>query len=212
MDWNITPVRAPLTYLRVTLHSIDDLLAIMATPPLSATLHQLHLKLRDNGLDLLARVSEMKITFCMSSLQTFTFVKSLHRQFSDEWTLIDALTSSTVMPVLQQVKLIVAIDVSDLCRIDRSALFNDHRLVDVQYAFILNDDLSHSDLDQRLPRGSQSHPRAVASATFVRRFSADDPPCAVHEKRYVSFFLRYSRLPFNTTRMTVLVLSGIRLS
>jgi hypothetical protein len=123
----------------------------------------------------------------MSSLQTFTFVKSLYRQFADEWTFIDALTSSTVMPMLQRAKLIVAIDVLDLNRIDRSALFNDQRRVDVQYAFILNDNLSHIDLDERIPRGSRSHPRSVASVTFVRNSWKGTTPHALPEKCYVSY-------------------------
>jgi hypothetical protein len=123
----------------------------------------------------------------MSSLHTFTFVKSLYRQFSDEWTFIDALTSSSAMPVLQRVSLVVAIDVSDLDRIDQSALFHDQRLVDVQFAFILNDDRSHSDFDKLIPRGSRSHPRLVASATFVRTTLINNRPYALPEKFYVSY-------------------------
>ena len=186
MDWNTTPVRVPLTYLRVTLLSVDDFIAIMATSPLSRTLRQLHLKLCDNGRDLSVRVSDMLIAFCMSSLCTFSFVKPLYWQFADEWTFLDALTSSTVMPVLQRAKLIAAIHVSDLDQIGRSALFNDHRCVDVQYAFILDDRLSHTDLDQRIPRGSRAHPRSVASATFVRDTSNDHRPDAMPGKFYVS--------------------------
>ena len=129
----------------------------MATPPLSTSLRHLHVKLRDRWIDIRLEVSEMKLAFCMSSLRTFALLKSLRRQFFDEWILVDALTSSTVMPVLQRAKLIVAIDQWDLNRIDRSALFNDHRRVDVQYAFILDDNRSHTDLDQRIPRGSRSH-------------------------------------------------------
>ena len=187
MDWDTTPVRAPLTYLRVTLHCIEDLLAIMATRSLSTTLRHLHVKLRDSSWDIRLRGSEMKIAFRMSSLCTFTFVKALHWQFSDEWSFIDVLTSFTVMPVLQRAKLIVAIDESDLNWIDRSALFNDNRRVDVQFAFILNDDRSYPDLDRRIPRGSRSHPRWVVSTTFVKSTSNDDPSYPVSEKALVSF-------------------------
>jgi hypothetical protein len=84
MDWNITPIRAPLTNLRITLHRIHDLLAIMATRPLNATLHQLHVKMRDRAAYPSVYVFEINIAFCMSSLRTF----------------IDALTSSPVMPIL----------------------------------------------------------------------------------------------------------------
>lgn len=182
MDWNVTPVRAPLTCLRVTMHIISDLLAILATPPLSATLRQLHVKLCDNWLDDDFRISEMKITFHMSSMTTFTFVKSLYQQYPEEWTLI----SPAVMPVLQRAKLIVAIALSDLDRIEWSALFNEHRIVDVQYAFILNDDLSHSSIDQRISRGGRSDFRPVASATFNRSTWNEELPYLMPEKCYES--------------------------
>ena len=158
------------------------------TPPLSATLRQLHVKLRDSGRDDDFRVSEMKITFRMSSLRTFTFVKSLYRQYPEEWTLVDRLTSPAVMPVLQRAKLIVAIALTDLNRIERSALFNDRRPVDVQYAFILNDDLSHNIIDQRILRGSRADSRPVASATFVRSTWNEQRPYGLPEKPYVSIF------------------------
>ena len=186
MNWNTIPVRVPLTYLRVTVHRIKDLLAIMATRPLSTTLRQLHVKLRSHGRNLTVSVSEMKLAFSMSSLHTFTFVKSFHWQFEDEWTVLDALTSSAVMPVLQWAKLIVTIDVSDLNRIGRSELFNDHRRIDVQYAFIHKCVSLHSDLDQRIPRGSRSHARSVSSATFVRVTSNDNPQHGLPEKPSVS--------------------------
>ena len=187
MDWNTILVRAPLTYLRVTVHHTKELLAIMMTRPLSTSLRCLHVKVRDNGEAPIYPVYDTMIALHMSSLRTFTFIKPLSRQFADEWTFFDALTSSTVMPVLQRAKLIVAIDVRDLNWIDRSALFNDHRRVDVQYAFILNDDLYHTELDQRIPRGSRSHPRSVASATFVRGTSNESRPYAMSGKSYVSY-------------------------
>ena len=84
MDWNITPVRVPITYLRVTLHCVYDVLAIMGTRPLSATLRSLHVKLRDDGPDRRVRVAKITIAFSMLSLRTFTFVKSLYRHFPDE--------------------------------------------------------------------------------------------------------------------------------
>ena len=199
MNRNITPVRAPLTYLRITVLSVDDLFAIMVTRPLSRTLWHLHMKIHDRGRDVTFKVSKMKIAFCVSSLRTFTFVKSLSRRFTAEWTFIDALTSSTVMPVLQRAKLIVSIALSDLNRIGRSALFNDHRRVDLQYAFILNDDLSHSDLDQQIPRGSRYHPRPVVSATFVRTTWDEQEPYAMPDKHYVSF--SFDRL-LSVTRST----------
>jgi hypothetical protein len=188
MDWNITPVRVPLTHLRLTLFNIDDLFAIMATQPLTTTLSHLHVKLGDESIGPSLRVSELKIPFRMSSLHTFTFVKALRPQFPEEWTLIEVLTSSAVMPILKSAKLIVAIDVWHLNRIDRSALFNDDRRVDVQYAFILDDDRSHTDLYLRIPRGSRSHPRSIVSATFITSNSINNQPCAILEQHNVSAF------------------------
>ena len=185
-DWEITPHSTALTYLRITVFSVEDLLAIMATPPLSKTLRHLHVKLSDTWRNILLQVSELHIGFCMSSLRTFTLVKGLHRQCYHEWKLIEALTSATVMPVLQRAKLIVALDLADLDRIGRSALFSDHRLVDVQYAVILDDNQPHTDLDQQIPRGSRSHPRSVVSATFVEGALIDNRPYAVPRKIYVS--------------------------
>jgi hypothetical protein len=188
MKWNTIPIRAPLTYLRVTLLCVKDLLAIMTTRPLSATLRQLHVKIRDSGLLLSFRVSEMKIAFSMSSLHTFTFIKSLYRQFPDEWTLIDALTSFNVMPVLQRAKVIVAINASDLEPLSRSALFNDARRVDVQYALIVTDDRSHADLDKEMRRrGSHSHHRCVASATFVNGTPTENRSYGKLGQRLVSY-------------------------
>jgi hypothetical protein len=118
----------------------------------------------------------------------------------DECSLIDVLTSSTVMPVLQRAKMIIAIDVWDLNRIDRSALFDDHRRVDVQYAFILDNDRSHIDRSPRIPRGSRFHPRPVASATFIRRDLINNQPCAILGNRYVSYSLIKSFLVTYSSR------------
>ena len=183
----------------------------MVTRPLSTTLRHLHVRIHDGGRDVFFRVSKMKIAFCMSSLRTFTFVKSLYERFPDEWTFIDALTSSTVMPVLQRTKFIISLALSDLNRIGRSALFNDHRRVDVQYAFILNDDLSHTDLDQQIPRGSRYHPRPVVSATFVRTTWDEQKPYALPDKHYVSFsFDRSLARSLSITRSTPIPCQWLR--
>ena len=143
----------------------------------------------------------------------------MYERFPNEWTFIDALTSSTVMPVLQRTKFIISLALSDLNRIGRSALFNDHRRVDVPYAFILTDDLSHTDLDQQIPRGGRSHPRPVVSATFVRTTWDEQRPYALPDKHYVSFsfdrslahFLSHVRLQYRVSDY-VLVVAGLRFS
>jgi hypothetical protein len=186
--WNIAYVQAPLTYLRITLLNVSTLLDIMATRSLSTTLRQLHVKICDVGVDRTFRVSDINISFSMSSLRTFTFVKPLLNQFDNEWRFVDALTSYQVMPMLQRANIIVAITVADLDQINQSMLFNDDRLVDVHYAFILNDNLSHIDLNKRIPCGSRSHPRLIASATFVKGARTDYLPDFSPDAYYVSHY------------------------
>ena len=159
----------------------------MKTRPLFATLRYLLVKLRNLGTDQRNLAAEIKALPPMTSLIAFTFVKSLYRQFLDEWSIIDTLTSSTVMPVLQRTKLIATIDASDLNMIKHSALFNDHRLVDVQYAFIVNDDRPHTDFDNRLPQGSRSHRRPIASVSFVRSTTIYGPRHEVPGNFFVSY-------------------------
>lgn len=168
LDWTIDPVQIPLTYLRITLHRWDDLLRIMATEPICYTLRQLHVKTRDEGVHRFVKVSDVDASLSMPSLQTFTFMKPLFYENTDEWAFLDMLTSSQVMPVLKRIHFIVAITISDLDRIGQSMIFNDDRQVDVHYAMLLNDDQCHTELSKRVPRGSRSHPRSIASATYHR--------------------------------------------
>jgi hypothetical protein len=110
----------------------------------------------------------------MPSLQTFTFMKPLYYENTEEWAFLDMLTSSQVMPVLKRIHLIVAITISDLDRIDQSMIFDDDRHVDVHYAMLLNDNQCHTELSKRVPRGSRSHPRSIATATYHRHVSNYD--------------------------------------
>jgi hypothetical protein len=196
--WNINYSQAPLTYLRVTLHETKSLLCIMATRPLFDTLRELHVKIRAGGSDRLFRVSDVNISFSMSNLRTFTFLKGLYRQFDNEWKLIDMLTSYNVMPKLHRAKIIVALTKSNLLEINQSMLFNDARRVDVHYAFILNGNLSHMDLNQYMSIGTRAHRRPIASATFVRGVWTQNLPDYVPSMLFVSddfirliFFHRY---------------------
>ena len=81
------------------------------------------------------------------------------------------LTSSEVMPVLKRIHFIVAIRMSDLKRIDQSMLFNDDRNVDAHFAMLLHSNQCHVELTKRIPHGSRSHPRSIASATYLRNTS-----------------------------------------
>jgi hypothetical protein len=174
LDWKIAPVQIPLTYLRITVHTRIELLRIMATEPLCYTLRQLHVKTRDIGIQRSFQLSDVDASLSMPSLQTFTFMKPLYYENTEEWAFLDMLTSSQVMPVLKRIHLIVAITISDLDRIDQSMIFDDDRHVDVDYAMLLNDNQCHTELSKRVPRGSRSHPRSIATATYHRHVSNYD--------------------------------------
>jgi hypothetical protein len=81
----------------------------------------------------------------MEALHTFTFVKWLVSYSDKEWTSIDALTSTDVMPFLRRMNFAVLMDADDLLQMSRSALFTDCR----------HSDRSHQELDEYVPRGSQ---------------------------------------------------------
>jgi hypothetical protein len=174
IDWRTAPVQVLLTHLRITVHLPVELLRIMATEPLCKTLRQLHVKTRDVGFKRLFRLSDVDPSLRMSSLHTFTFMKPLYHENTEEWAFIEMLTSSEVMPVLKRIHVIVAISILDLERIDQSAVFNDDRNVDVHFAMLLNDNQCHAELTKRVPRGSRSHPRSIASGTFDRNMSDYD--------------------------------------
>ena len=174
MNWRIAPVQVPLTHLRITVNTRLELLLIMATKPLCDTLRELHVKTRDITGDRTFRLSDYDASLCMSSLQRLTLMKPLHYETSEEWVFIDILTSPEIMPALERIHFIVAIGSSDLEKIDQSMLFNDDRNVDVHFAILLNDNQCHAELTKRIPDGSRSHPRSVASATYWRNTSGYD--------------------------------------
>lgn len=174
MDWRIAPVQVPLTHLRLTVNDRVELLRIMATKPLCNTLRQLHVKIRDINVLGILHLSEVDVSISMPSLHTFTFMKPLYHEAIEEWALIDMLTSSQVMPVLKRIHLIVAVTMSDLERIDQSMVFNDDRNVDVHFAMLLHDNQCHAEVTKHIPRGSRSHPRSIASATYYRNMSDYD--------------------------------------
>ena len=174
MDWRIAPVQVPLTHLRITVHTRVELLRIMATKPLCYTLRQLHVKTRDRGAMRTFQLPDVDASLSMPSLQTFTFMKPLYYESTEEWAFIDMLTSSQVMPVLKRIHFIVAIAISDLDRIAQAMILNNDRHVDVHYAMLLNDNQCHTELTKRVPHGSRSHPRSIASATYHRNVPDND--------------------------------------
>lgn len=128
-------------------------------------------------------ILDLSASLSMPSLRTFTCMKPFYYQIKDEWTVIDMLTSSELMSVLKRAHFICGITSTDLDRIAQSMVFNDDRNVDVHYAVLLNDNRLHADLTKHLRRGSRSHPRSIASATFDRdivAFMTENMNCLIH--------------------------------
>jgi hypothetical protein len=132
------------------------------------------------------RLFDVDASLSMSSLHTFTLMKPLSYETTEDWAFIDLLTSSQVMPVLKRIHFIVAIGTSDLERIAQSMLFNDDRNVDVHFAILLNNNQCHAELSKRIPYGSRSHPRSLASATYWRDMSDYDWTQELPIQLYVS--------------------------
>ncbi|CAM4978380.1 unnamed protein product [Rotaria socialis] len=155
----------------------------MSTTPLACTLQQLHIKMSVcNDID-----RSLHAKGClprMEALHTFTFLKSFHSYSSEEWTLVNVLTSSSVMPILRRMNFSIVIARNDLDRMTNSALFTDYRRVDIHYALIINDNRPLFELSKYVPRGSQSHPRQIGSATFMFDYWPHDQPFTTSEQFY----------------------------
>ncbi|CAF1400667.1 unnamed protein product [Adineta steineri] len=173
--WPFKTIQMPLTYLAITLSVTHTLLDIMSTEPLSHTLEQLHIKLC-GGPGLMESLGAIRLLPQMKVLHTFSFVKSFNWHSFLEWTFVKILTSSNIMPVLRRINFSLVISVDDLIRMRNSALFTDFRHIDIHYAFIINDDCPHIELLNYVPRGSQSHSRQIASATFISDCWPDNQP------------------------------------
>ncbi|CAF4703699.1 unnamed protein product [Rotaria sp. Silwood2] len=183
--WPFKTIQAPLIYLKITLGRTSLLIDILSTKPLSYTLQQLHIKIADFCGDMWLCLRDKDFLPRMESLHTFTFVKSFKRYLSEEWTLVNVLTTFNVMPVLRRINFSIFIDVNDLDQMTHSALFNDDRHIDVHYAFMINDNREHFELNQYVPYGSLSHPRQIASATFISECWPVDPTIINHDEVYL---------------------------
>ncbi|CAF4110932.1 unnamed protein product, partial [Rotaria sordida] len=183
--WPFKTIQMPLIYLAITLNITGTLLDIMLTEPLSHTLEQLHIKLCD-GSYLINSLGAIRLLPRMKALHTFSFVKSYNWDSIVEWTFVNLLTSSNIMPVLRRMNFSLVISVDDLIRMRNSALFTDFRHIDVHYAFIINDDRPHIELLNYVPCGSQSHPRQIASATFISDCWPDNQPFRTPRQNYLT--------------------------
>jgi hypothetical protein len=185
--WRFKMIQAPLIYVKISLGKTHDLIDIMSTKPLSHTLQQLHIKIPDVCSDIEFSLRDKSFLPRMESLHTFTFAKSFNWYSSEEWTFVNVLTTSNVMPVLRRMNFSIVIDFNDLIQMAQSALFADYRHIDVHYAFVINDNRQHHELNQYAPRGSLSHPHQVASATFISECWPVDETVLDHDTIYVSY-------------------------
>lgn len=166
--WPLKTIQAHLIYIRITITTVDDLLRLVNTQPLSHTLQQLHITMND-----LCRTNssislpDAHLWPRMKVLHTFTFIKPFNWHFIEEWMLVDTLTSSNIMPMLRRMNFCIVIDSNDLHSMHHSGLFTDYRHVNIHYAFMINHNRQHIELNDYIQRHSQSHRRQIASATFT---------------------------------------------
>jgi len=176
----------------------------MSTKPLAYTLQQLHVKM--SACDDINRSLHVKDRLPrMEALHTFTFVKSFRSNSNEEWTLLNMLTASSVMPILRRINFSIVIARDDLDLMTNSALFTDYRHVDIHYALIIDDNRPHFELNEYVPRGSQSHPRQIASATFMSDYWPHDQPFTSHEQFYVSYHFINIKSYFSNRLLTLSV-------
>ncbi|CAF1547062.1 unnamed protein product, partial [Rotaria sp. Silwood1] len=88
---------------------MDMLVRLMSTPPLSTTLHQLHVKVGNSDFNTCSLIPKSPLSMRM--------------------VFFEMLTSSIVMPVLRRANVSIFIDINDLNCISSSSLFTDHRHV-----------------------------------------------------------------------------------
>ncbi len=165
--WLNTTAIVPLTYLCLSLSSMDSLILLLSTPPLSNTLKQLHAKIGNSRFNIHSSMSACDLSIQMINLHTFILVQKFFSALTIKWTIFERLTSSKVMPVLRRANVSIFLRMNDLSRIGSSSLFTDHRHVDVHFAFHLIKCRQSSEVTQYIPRGHRFHPREIVGATFL---------------------------------------------
>jgi hypothetical protein len=164
-NWHITTIQSPLKYLRVSLADAAHLYHVISAEILSTTLEQLHVTLRyPDWICEKIRSEELKLP-SMVHLHTFTLIQSIFSEDRIEWSTIELLTAPKVMPVLRRMNLAIFITANDLNRVNESSLFSNGRRIDVQFAFIVDDDSLDIQLNHQLPHGSRFHPRELIGVT-----------------------------------------------
>ena len=165
--WPFTTMIVPLTYIRLHLQDTETLVELMSTPPLSNTLRQLHIEMGNDRFDLSSHALISTLSIGMINLHTFTLVQKCFSVLTVEWTNVELLTSSRVMPALRRANVALFVDINDFSRISSASLFTDHRQVEVNFAFSLVNCRRYNEMTQFIPRGGCFHPREIAGVTFV---------------------------------------------
>ena len=166
--WPAERTETPLTYLRVTLASAYTLCCLMKAQPLRRTLQQLHISLSGLAINLPPQVCNQNAWPRMDVLHTFTFAKSSDWHLSEEWYLLDMLSSSHVMPVLRRMNFCIVIDINDIERMYLSSLFTDSRDVHIHYAYVIKSNREHTQLIDYIRHIiNPSHRHKLVSATFL---------------------------------------------
>ncbi|CAF3361278.1 unnamed protein product [Rotaria sp. Silwood2] len=123
----------------------------MLTHPLRHPLQQFHVKVNDAYTISHYDISDTEFLCRVKALHTFTFVKPFKWHFGEEWTFLDILTSSNIMPILRRMNFSIVINADDLNQMNHSEFFTDYRHVDVHFAFIIDDNRLHSELSKYVP-------------------------------------------------------------
>ena len=185
--WKSTATIVPLTYLRLHLLSLDTLISVMSTPPLSDTLRELHVLLGTSSSQTCYGKLTSNISIQMVHLHTFTFLQKCFSSLTIKWANFEVLTSSKVMPVLRRANVSIFLGIDSFNSLRSSSLFTDHRHVDVHFAFHLINSSEYLRATQYIPHGNNFHSREIIGAKFVIvNECSDRSQCSFDDDPFVS--------------------------
>ena len=187
-SWSMATAVVPLTYLRVTLPGMGVLFRLISTQPLPNTLRQLHIRICESYTRTHRLVSMSDPLIRMVNLHTFTLMEKFSSTLTIEWTVLEMLTSSNVMPNLRHANICVFINTNELNCISSSPLFTDHRHVDVHFAFNLINCPQYMQLTQYIPCGHRFHSRQIVGATFLVKNWSPRSQWITNDDPFVSIF------------------------
>ncbi|CAF0955603.1 unnamed protein product [Adineta steineri] len=165
--WHVTTIECSLNYLRIPLQHINQLCQVMSLEKLSTTLEELHVAMRSLDAGGYNELPDELVLSKMNNLHSFSLVQSIFTDNRIEWSTIEILTAANVMPVLRKMNLILFISLDDMDCIKKSALFTDNRQIDIQFAFIMDENSLATQLSEYIPHGSRFHPREIVGITCM---------------------------------------------